>query len=69
MDLKYFRKIRKKLALRSIGELLWSNKGWTAFGVVMFLGILVVVFAENGLMQRRKLERDRAALMEKIRRL
>ena len=67
MDSKYFRKIKKKLAPRSIGEQLWSHKRWTAFGVVVFIGALIVVFAENGLMQRRKLERDRTVLMEKIR--
>jgi cell division protein FtsB len=67
MDSKYFRKIKKKLAPRSIGELLWANKRWTMFGVVVLIGLFLVVFAENGLMQRRKLERDRAVLLEKIR--
>jgi cell division protein FtsB len=67
MDSKFFRKIKKQLTPRSIGEKLWANKKWTAWGVVLFVGILFVVFANNGLMQRRKLERERAVLMEKIR--
>jgi len=67
MDSKYFRKIKKNLAPRSIGERLWSNKKWTVWGAVMFLGVLFVLFANNGVLQRRKLERDRVVLMEKIR--
>lgn len=67
MDSKIFRKIKKNISLRNIGEQMWSNKRWTAFGTTVFIGVLVIVFAENGLMQRRKLERDKAIVIEKIR--
>jgi cell division protein FtsB len=67
MDLKNFKKIKKKLSLRNMGEFLWANKKGTAVGAVLFLGFLFILFANNGLMQRRRLERDRAALIEKIR--
>ena len=67
MDSKYFRKLRKRLAPRKVGETLWSNKKWTAWGAAIFLGAMFIMFANNGVMQRRKLERDRAVLIEKIR--
>ncbi len=67
MDAKYFRKIKKRLAPRSIGEILWANKRWTAWGALVFVGALFVIFAGNGVLQRRRLEADRAVLMEKIR--
>lgn len=67
MDSKYFRKIKKQLAPRRVGERLWANKKATAVGGVIFVGFLFLLFAENGLLRRLKLERDRAALIEKIR--
>jgi cell division protein FtsB len=67
MDSKFFRRIKKKLGPRNVGEVLWANKKATILGAAIFVGFLFVLFADNGLMHRLKLERDRAALIEKIR--
>ncbi|MGE5315570.1 MAG: FtsB family cell division protein [Acidobacteriota bacterium] len=67
MDFKDIKKIRKKLRPSALGELAWANKKSTAVGALLFLGLLFMLFADNGVLRRMKLERERTALMEKIR--
>lgn len=67
MDSKILKKLKKKLSPRNVGEYLWANKKGTAVGAVLFIGALFILFASNGLLHRLQLERERAALIEKIR--
>ncbi|HLP15141.1 MAG TPA: septum formation initiator family protein [Bacteroidota bacterium] len=67
MNLKILKKIKKKLTLRALGELAWANKKATVTAFALFIGLLFMIFADSGLLRRMQLERDRNALLEKIR--
>ncbi len=62
----FYRTVKKKLSVSGFAARMWANKKLTALVAVAFLVFLYVLFNNNGLVQRYRLERSKVELTRKI---
>jgi cell division protein FtsB len=66
MSADFLRRIKKKGDLRSLLSKLWSNKKLSGLLAAAFVILLYVLFNNQGVLQRIKLEREKKVMLQKI---
>ena len=66
MSADFLRRIKKKADVRSLFSRLWSNKKLSATLAAALVILLYVLFNNQGVLQRVRLEREKKAMLQKI---
>jgi len=66
MSADFLRRIKKKGDVRSLLSKLWSNKKLSGLLAAAFVILLYVLFNNQGVLQRIKLEREKKEMLQKI---
>ena len=66
MSADFLRRIKKKADVRSLFSRLWSNKKLSAILAAAFVILLYVLFNNQGIVQRVRLERQKKEMLQKI---
>jgi len=66
MSADFLRKIKKKGDVRSLLAKLWSNKKLSGLLAAAFIILLYVLFNNQGVLQRIRLERQKKEMLQKI---
>jgi cell division protein FtsB len=66
MAADFLRRIKKKADVRSLLSRLWSNKKLSAILAAAFVILLYVLFNNQGIVQRVRLERQKKEMLQKI---
>lgn len=65
--MKFYRKIKKQVSPENLAETVRENKRATAIAVAAFLLFLYILFNNNGVIARVRLEMQKSEALEKIR--
>ena len=66
MSADFLRRIKKKADVRSLFSRLWSNKKLSAILAAALVILLYVLFNNQGVLQRVRLEREKKEMLQKI---